>query len=67
MVTPIFSKMQESWSKSGYSAREIITVISVTFSCFSNISWSNGQNAPPPPNEKCLGTSLTHIIMLSKH
>ena len=61
----MFSKMRESWSKSGYSAREIITVISVTF-FFSNSSWSNGQNAPPP-NEKCLGTSLTHIIMLSKH
>ena len=65
MVTPIFSKMQESWSKSGYAAREIITVISVTFSFFSNSSWLNGQNVPPP-NEKCLGTSLTHIIMLSK-
>jgi len=47
MVTPIFSKMQESWSKSGYAAREMITVISVTFSFFSNSSWSNGQNALP--------------------
>ena len=47
MVTPIFSKMQESWSKSGYVAREMITVISVTFSFFSNGSWSNGQNALP--------------------
>ena len=65
MVIPICSKMQESWSKSGYATREMITVISVTFSFFSKGSWSNGQNAPP--NEKCLGTSLTHIIMLSKH
>ena len=65
MVAPIFSKMQESWSKSGYAAREMITVISVTFSFFSNGSWSNGQNALPLM--KCLGTSLTHIIMLSKH
>ena len=32
MVTPMFSKMQESWSKSGYAAREMITVISVAFS-----------------------------------
>ena len=47
MVTPIFSKMQESWSKSGYAARELITVISVTFSFSSNSSWSNGQNALP--------------------
>jgi len=47
MVTPIFSKMQESWSKSGYAAREMITVISVTFSFFSNGSMSNGQNALP--------------------
>ena len=26
-------------------------------SFFSNSSWSNSQNAPPP-NEKCLGASL---------
>ena len=65
-MAPIFSKMQESWSKSGYAAREMITVISVTFSFFSNGRWSNGQNALPL-NEKCLGTSLTHIIMFSKH
>ena len=38
MVTPGFSKVQESWSKSGYAAREMITVNSVTFSFFSNSS-----------------------------
>ena len=46
-MTPICSKMQESWPKSGCAAREMITVISVTFSFFSNSSWSNGQNALP--------------------
>ena len=45
MVTPIFSKMQESWSKSAHAAREMIAVMSVTFSFFSNGRWSNGQNA----------------------
>ena len=47
MVTPIFSNMQESWSKSGCAAKEMITVLSVTFSFLSNSSWSNDQNALP--------------------
>ena len=55
---PIFSNWQESRSKVSHAARELATVFSVTFRfCFSNNSWSIGQNAPPP-NRWCLGTSL---------
>ena len=37
-------KMQESWLKVGHDARVLVRVLSVIF--FTNISLSNGQNAP---------------------
>ena len=54
----IFPETQESWSKVGHVAKEIVTVFSVTFIFLSNSNWSNGQNAPLYSNEKCLGISL---------
>ena len=44
--TPIFSNSQEIWSKGSHAAREVATVFSVTFSFFSNNSWSISQNVP---------------------
>ena len=46
----------ESWSKVSLATRELATVFSVTFFFVTII----GQliKAPPPPNGKCLGTSL---------
>ena len=46
VALPIFSNLQESWSKATHAARELATVFSVTFFC-SN-SWLIGQNALPP-------------------
>ena len=44
---PIFSKFQESCSKVSHTARKTVIIFSVTL-LFSNTSWSNSQNAPPP-------------------
>ena len=56
---PVFSDLQESWSKGSYTARELATAFSVTF-FLSNNTWSIGQNAPPTHNvsaHHCLYTS----------
>ena len=45
-MPPIFSNLQECWSKVSHAARELATVFSVTL-LFSNNSWSIGQDAPP--------------------
>ena len=44
---PISSNLKESWSKGSHAGRGLATVFSGTF-CFSNNSWSIGQNASPP-------------------
>ena len=56
---PVFSNLQESWSKVSQAARGLATVVSVTIFWyqFSNNSWSIGQNAPPPTTE---GVSAHH-------
>jgi len=55
----MFSNLQESWPKGNHVA----TVFSVT--CFSNNSWSIGQNVPLlPPNRRCLSTLLYAAIEL---
>ena len=44
VTPPIFSNLQESWSKGSHAAGDLATVFSMTF-FLSNNSWSIGQNA----------------------
>ena len=48
VIPPIFSKMQESWSKVGHAAGNGYSIFRGLFFFFLSInsSWSNGQNAP---------------------
>ena len=55
---PIFSNLQESWSKLSHAAGKLATVFSVAF--FGNNSSSIGQNAP----NRYLSTSLYMIIYI---
>ena len=58
MKTPQYCQIRKKvGQKASHAAREYVTKFPVTFFQFSNNSWSNGQ-APPPPNGKCLSTSL---------
>ena len=44
---PIFSNLQESWSKLSHAPRELATVLCETF-LFRKNGWSVGKNAPLP-------------------
>ena len=56
MLLPILPKLQESWSKVSHAAREVITVFSETFSLVTVVGQMT--QTPPPPDGKCLSTSL---------
>ena len=56
VLPPLFSKLQESWSKASHDVREMATVLPMIL-FFNNSSCSNVQNAPPPPME----SALTHL------
>ena len=50
-----------SWNLQGSHVGKDLTIAFSGTLVFSNNSWSIGQNAPPPPNRKCLGASLPRL------
>ena len=59
---PIFSNLQESWSKSSYAARELVTVFSVTFVFLVTIV---GQLIKtPPPTEGVSAHPCAYILKI---
>ena len=58
---PIFSNLQESWSKVSQAARGLATVFSVTCFIESNNSWSIGQNAPQQVSRHITGDDRAHL------
>ena len=61
---PIFSEMQESWSKVDHAARKWSHDYLQLFSFFSNNNWSNGHNTRL--NEKGRGIYLCLLALQSK-
>ena len=66
---PIFSNLQESWSQVSQAAtRWLATVFSVTvvFLFSNNLATIVGQlvRTSPPPNRRCLSTSLLQLSLL---
>jgi len=59
----IFLKLQESWSKFGHAAIEMVTVYSVTVFFISNcillLTVAGQIDKTPPPHGRCLNTSLS--------
>ena len=64
VTPPVFSDLQESWSKGSYTARELATAFSVTF-FLSNNTWSIGQNAPQHIMSRHITASIPVVFNLS--
>ena len=62
VAPPILSKSQESRPKDSHAARELATVVSATFFCFSNNSRSIGQSAPPPTQQMSLQITVLRSV-----
>ena len=56
-MPPIYSNLEESWSKVSHAARELATVFSVTFLFLATVVHQMVKSTPPP-NGKYLGTLL---------